>query len=122
MKKKPTNKTLVAGIAFVISINNFLLAQRWDLGGNPDNFPVPNGLNSNSNFFGGTQTASVRLGTGNVSRIFINGTTNPATAGYVAIGNNFLTPAWQLDVNDNMNLNINYNANSGYGYRIVSLR
>ncbi len=106
-------------ITFLFLTCNHLFAQRWDLGGNPDFAPPPNGLISNSNFFGGYQTASVRLGTGNVSRIFINGTTGP-TAGYIGIGNNFLTPQWQLDVQDNTNLNINYNSvlGSPNGYRI----
>jgi hypothetical protein len=70
---------------------------QWQLGGNTDALPPPQGLLSNSNFFGGTQTANVRLGTGGISRIFIGGPMyiNP---GYIGIGSGFVTPQFRFHV------------------------
>lgn len=70
----------------------------WQLGGNNDNVPAALGLLSISNYLGGTQTASVRFGTGGNSYMFIGGSIIPAYNGMVGIGNGYITPTYQLDI------------------------
>lgn len=91
---------IAAMIIAAIIINNNIFAQDWLLGGNLDN--GANGLLTNSNFWGATQTASLKLGTGNTPRIFIGGTSY-ANPGFVGIGRLFTTPASLLHLNGNTN-------------------
>ncbi|TNE54878.1 MAG: hypothetical protein EP338_05740 [Bacteroidetes bacterium] len=95
MKKGYLNVCLCGIFLFCISVG--FKAQDWRLGGNVD-FLGANGLLSNNNYLGGTQTASLRLGTANNSRLFIGGTTI-ANPGFIAIGNNFLNPNSVLHIN-----------------------
>jgi hypothetical protein len=89
----------VKSLIFASIISFSVQAQNWQLGGNA-NGPGTNGLLSNSNFFGASGTADVRLGTGGNSRIFMSGTgaTNP---GFIGMGGNFLNPLSVLHVNSN---------------------
>lgn len=82
-------------LSFTLLLFLNVTGQDWKLGGNTDATPPPSGLITNSNYFGGTETANVRLGTGNISRIFIGGTTF-ANPGFIGMGNSFLTPEARL--------------------------
>ena len=112
MKSKFVKAVCVAIVALcIMSISVY--SQNWKLGGNTDAIPPLDGLLTNSNFLGATQTANVQLGTGGVSHIFIGGTAFP-NPGFVGIGNTFITPNFLLDINGG-DININNPAN---GYRL----